>query len=364
MPPRVLQCVLNLNPGGTERLVIELARRLHPDVPTAICCLDSPGAWSSEVTEAGIAVHALHRAPGFVPRLGQAIARLAAQHRATVVHCHHYSPFIYGALARLWQPSLRVVYTEHGRLSDAPPSVKRRTVNLAFSRVPSAVFAVSEDLRRHMTAEGFPDRSSAVIYNGIDPGPAPSHCRRLEARRRLGVSDDTVVVATIARLDPVKDLETLIHAVAKVIDVPILLLVIGDGPEREKLTQEAATSGVAARVRFLGHRDDAREWLPASDIYVNSSISEGVSLTILEAMAAALPVIATGVGGTPEVLDEVSGTLVPSRNPLALAAALSALAGDSGRRQAMGDAARRRVEAHFTVDRMVAEYRQVYERLA
>src|SRR4051794_1407845 len=101
MSPRVLQCVLSLNPGGTERLVVELARRLHRDIPTAVCCLDDSGAWSPQVTDAGIEVHALNRAPGFVPRLGQAIAGLAAQHRATVVHCHHYSPFVYGALARL-----------------------------------------------------------------------------------------------------------------------------------------------------------------------------------------------------------------------------------------------------------------------
>jgi glycosyltransferase involved in cell wall biosynthesis len=144
----------------------------------------------------------------------------------------------------------------------------------------------------------------------------------------------------------------------------MLLLIIGDGPEREALIREATRAGVTDRVRFLGHRDDAREWLPASDVYVNSSISEGVSLTILEAMAAGIPVIATGVGGTPEVVDKASGTLFTSRNPRALAAALAALAGDPGRRHAMGAAARRRVEAHFAVDRMVTEYRQVYERLA
>src|SRR6478752_194545 len=115
--PRVLQVVLSLHPGGTERLVIELARRLHREVPMAVRCLDDEGSWASELTTEGITVQALRRPPGFVPRLGSAIADAARRHGATVVHCHHYSPFIYGSLARLWRPGMRVVYTEHGRLS-------------------------------------------------------------------------------------------------------------------------------------------------------------------------------------------------------------------------------------------------------
>jgi glycosyltransferase involved in cell wall biosynthesis len=144
----------------------------------------------------------------------------------------------------------------------------------------------------------------------------------------------------------------------------VLLLVIGDGPQRQELEREAVTQGVAARVRFLGHRNDARDWLPACDVYVNSSISEGISLTILEAMAARIPVVATRVGGTPEVVDAASGTLVPSRNPQALAEAIGRLGRDAELRRAMGIAARRRVEERFTLERMIADYRRVYERLA
>jgi glycosyltransferase involved in cell wall biosynthesis len=117
---------------------------------------------------------------------------------------------------------------------------------------------------------------------------------------------------------------------------------------------------VESRVRFLGHRDDAREWLAGCDAYVNSSISEGVSLTILEGMAAGLPVIATRVGGTPEVVNESCGRLIPSRDPGALATALLELAREPVLRQQLGHAARGRVETRFTMDRMVSEYRDVY----
>jgi glycosyltransferase involved in cell wall biosynthesis len=363
-PARVLQVALSLNPGGTERLVVELARRLHRDVPMAVCCLDEEGAWASELTSAGIAVHALNRAAGFVPMLGARIASLAERHQATVVHCHHYSPFVYGGLARLWRPRTRVVYTEHGRLSDAPPSRKRRIANTVFGLLPSAVFTVSSELRQHLLDEGFSPRLTGVIYNGIDLGPVPDATRRAVMRQRLAVPDDTLVIGTIARLDPVKDLGTLIKALARLQTTAVMVLVIGQGSERELLEREAEAAGVADRVRFLGHRDDAREWLAACDVYVNSSISEGVSLTILEAMAAGLPVIATRVGGTPEVVDVSSGRLVPPRDPVALEGALAELHSDHALRHRTGCAARRRVEDHFSLDRMIAEYRDVYERLS
>jgi glycosyltransferase involved in cell wall biosynthesis len=260
---------------------------------------------------------------------------------------------------------LKVIYTEHGRLSDAPPSRKRRIANALFGRLPHAVFSVSADLRQHLLQEGFSPDAVGVIYNGIDLGPVPAPLQRTEIRTRLGVADNTFVVGTIARLDPVKDLTTLIHAVAEVAHrTPVLLVVIGDGPERATLEGAARAVGVEERVRFLGHRNDARDWLAACDVYVNCSISEGVSLTILEAMAAKLPIVATRVGGTPEVVDDSSGELIPARNAAALEGALTRLSEDRQRRLILGAGARQRVESRFTLDRMIQEYRDVYERLS
>lgn len=361
--PRVLQVVLSLNPGGTERLVIELIRRLHDQVPMAVCCLDEPGRWAAEVTQLHVPLQSLGRRPGFHPSLGRSIARLAREHRASIVHCHHYSPFVYGCLARLWQPGLTVVYTEHGRLSDANPSPRRRVANQILGRIPRAVYAVSENLRQHMIDEGLDSGVVGVIYNGIEPGSVPSGPARLRVRQQLGVGDEVVVVGTIARLDPVKDLGTLIRAIDAVpASVPILLMVVGDGPERGALESLARECDHPARVRFVGQRDDAREWLTGCDAYVNSSVSEGVSLTILEAMAARLPVVATRVGGTPEVVDDTCGVLVPARHPGAITEVLTAIAGNRGRSRQLGDAGRARVEAKFSLGRMVQEYRDVYQR--
>jgi L-malate glycosyltransferase len=361
-PPKVLQVVLSLNPGGTERLVVELVRRLRPELSMAVCCLDEEGSWGEGLRLENIGVTALQRRDGFRPHLGRAIARIAAQHRTRVVHCHHYSPFVYASIARLWSPNLRIVFTEHGRLSDAPPSAKRRTANRVLSHAPREVVTVSSELKQHLVAEGFPTAKVNVIYNGIDVGEVPDSGMRDRIRQELGIADDTVVVGTVARLDPVKDLVTLIRAIGQQAErrPPMLLLVIGDGSERQRLESCAREVGVASAVRFLGHREDARALLAGCDLYANSSISEGISLTILEAMAARLPVVATRVGGTPEIVDASCGCLVPSRDPGALAAALAALASDAGRRQVLAESARARVEQQFTLDRMVREYRHLY----
>ncbi|MCU1384012.1 MAG: hypothetical protein JWL71_2709 [Acidobacteria bacterium] len=359
--PRVLQVVLSLNPGGTERLVVELVKRLRSELSMSVCCLDEEGSWGDALRNDDVDVAALRRSEGFRPLLGRAIARVAAKHRVNVVHCHHYSPFVYAAIAKLWTPGLKIVFTEHGRLSDAAPSRKRRIANRVLAAAPSRVVTVSADLKDHLVAEGFSAGRIGVIHNGIDVGRLPDAGARARVREELSIPGGTLVAVTVARLDPVKDLGTLVRAIARQpLHARILLLVIGDGSERQSLEARTSEAGAASMVRFLGHREDARALLPGCDLYVNSSISEGISLTILEAMAAGLPVVATRVGGTPEILDATCGRLVPARDPAALGDMLASLAGDAALRAALGRAGRARVEQRFTLDRMVAQYRDVY----
>jgi glycosyltransferase involved in cell wall biosynthesis len=213
-----------------------------------------------------------------------------------------------------------------------------------------------------MLAEGFAPHLVQPLHNGIEIGPQTTVFARRHARRQLGIDHRSLVVGTVARLDPVKDLPTLIDAFALMRRdrADARLVVIGDGPERQALTDAAARADVAGAVLFTGHRQDVRALLPAFDIFANSSIHEGVSLTILEAMAADIPVVATRAGGNPEVVDAASGLLVPCRDVAAFAGALAALATDDARRQRMGAAARARVESRFSVERMVGAYLASY----
>ena len=168
-----MQLVLSLAPGGTERLVIDLCRRLADRVDTVVCCLDEPGAWAAEVTALNIPVVSLSRQPGFHPSLSVRLGEALKAHDVDVIHCHHYSPYVYGVLAAMLNPSVRIVFTEHGRLHGAGISTKRRLVNPVLSRWPARIFAVSASLKQDMVAEGFPQRSIDVLYNGIELGPRP-----------------------------------------------------------------------------------------------------------------------------------------------------------------------------------------------
>jgi glycosyltransferase involved in cell wall biosynthesis len=359
-----MQLVLSLSPGGTERLVIEIIKTLSDRVDSVVCCLDEPGAWADELTSRGVPVIALGRTPGFHPSLAIKLAQLIREHQVQVVHCHHYSPYVYGLLASLIAPA-QLVFTEHGRLSDAPPSKKRKLVNPLLSRLRRAcICAVSADLRDHMIAEGFPATQVGVTYNGIEPGHRPSAAERQAARAALGVPADAFVVGTVGRLDPVKNLAIVAQAHAELIarHPHLRTVIVGDGPERAVLQSRANDLGVGDSIVFAGYRQDVRFLMSAFDLYVNSSAYEGVSLTILEAMASALPVIATPAGGNPEVvIDQETGLLVPAR-PRAFAEAISRLMHDDFRRHTMGEAGRFRVKRHFSIARMVEEYAALYFR--
>lgn len=361
--PHVLHVVLSLHPGGTERLVIDLINRLRSDVDASVCCLDESGHWAKGLIQRGVEVLSLDRSPGFQPSLPHRLAAVARRQCATVLHCHHYSPFIYGRLAAVGWRTLPLVFTEHGRLFDGAPSRKRRLANTIFGRLPGTFCAVSEDLKRHMVAEGFPADRVRVIHNGIEPGAMPTRHAREVARHALGVAADRFVVGTVARLEPVKDLPVLIEAFAhlKAALPRAELVLIGDGSERTVLMHAARIRGVADAVRFTGARPDARTLLPALDVYVNSSVTEGISVTILEAMAAGIPVVATHVGGTPEVvLHAMTGVLVPSRDSAMLARAILELAASPTHADCLSAAARQRVATHFTLNRMAESYLELY----
>jgi glycosyltransferase involved in cell wall biosynthesis len=363
--PHVMHVALSLDPGGTERLIVELAKCALGRFRVTVCCLDRPGGWARELEDMGIEVFALDRQPGFHPSLGHRIAQHAARRGVDVLHCHHYTPFVYGGLARVESPGLSVLYTEHGRLSDASPTLKRRLVTPLLARLANEMYAVSEDLRRYLVRAGFPAARIGVITNGIHVGSPPDAEAVRRAKRLLGAVDDRPIAAAIGRLDPVKDLPVLLDAFAQLSRREARLVIIGDGPEAGHLQSHATAHGLDPRVQFLGYRQDVRVLYPGVDLLVNTSISEGISLTLLEAMAACVPIVATAVGGTPEVVvDGVTGILVPPRSPAAVSAALDELLDSPDRRQQMSLAGRARVEELFTFERMASLYFAAYVRLA
>ena len=340
--------------------MVEICKQLAEHVDSTVCCLDEKGALAAELEQVGIPVVTLARQPGFHPGLARQVAEVIRSHEIEVIHCHQYSPYVYGLMASLIT-RVRLVYTEHGRLSSVPTK-KRRLINPLLAMLPGQLCAVSEDLRRHMVREGFPGRHIRVVHNGIDPGERTTSARRGAIRASLGISADVFVTGTAGRLVAVKNMPVMLQAHAVLLErLPSArLLIVGDGPERAALEQQASALGIGGAVTFTGYRSDVRELMAAFDVYLNSSLYEGVSLTILEAMASAMPVIASPVGGNPEVvIDQETGYLIPSR-PQAIADALARLAADGRLRRTLGDAGRFRMIQHFSIARMVDEYASLY----
>jgi len=361
--PRVGHVVQSLEIGGLERVVATLAGRSGARYTGPVYCLDRDGFLAGALRERGVAVHTVARSPrGFDPAALWRLAGRMRRDRLDIVHCHNYAALVYGALAALVAGNLPVVYTIHG----AKTSRRRATRVFQRLRLADVVVFVSEDSRRVAIGAGAVDAArSRTIVNGTDVESfAPLPGGRQKARRPWGIADDAPVAGIVARLTRAKDHRTLFEAVAMLRgDWPGLrCLVVGDGELRSELTDAASALGIADAVIFAGARSDVREVLSAMDIFVLSSSTEGLPVTVLEAMCAALPVVATRVGGIPEVVEDArTGLLVPPRDPPALKAAIESLLRDRARARAMGDAGRERVLDRFSVGAMARRYEALYD---
>ncbi len=368
--PKPVICYLahQLNPGGTERLVFEMAKALARDYSVLVCTLEGPGLYGYELRKLGLPVYPLWRSPGVDLNLVLALRQIWASHQVKLVHAHQYSPYFYAALTKYFYPGVKLLFEEHGRHY---PETKKPLKNL-FNRlllvpVTNAFVAVSQEVRERLRVyEGIPSKYVRVIYNGIPDVPPLSPEERAGLRQKFGFSEQDVVAAFVGRLDPIKNLPLFLKALylARLKAPHLKGLIIGDGPEREKLTSLARALNLGEACLLAGFCPDGARVLQAADLFVLPSFSEGTSLALLEAMAGGLPAVATAVGGNPEIIkDGQTGFLVPSNDVPALAAALLILAEDRELRQKMGARARRLYLQRFTFEKMLSAYRNLYENM-
>lgn len=363
--PSIAYVALTLNPGGTERLAVDMARAFRHEFDVSVVCIDEPGAWAAGLRAIGIPVHCVWRQPGLDLNVAARLARLFRQLKPDLVHAHQCTPWFYAALSRLAWRAPRLLLEEHGRFWPEPDKPLRRLVNrAAIAPLTHRFVAVSEDIRRRLVRyEGLRADRIEVIYNGVTPATALTANERRALRASLGLADDDFVVGTVGRLDPIKNLPMLIEALRQAqLRVPSLRgLIVGDGPEREALQAAIAGAGLRSRVVTTGHRDDARRLTQCMDLFVLASLSEGTSMALLEALAGGVAVAVTAVGGNPEVVDAgVSGWVVPSQDAGALAEAIAEAATRPDVAAQRAAAARRAFSARFSFDAMLDGYRRLY----
>ncbi|MFI4859072.1 MAG: glycosyltransferase [Phycisphaerales bacterium JB063] len=375
MPDRpVIAHVLHrLDFAGAEVLAAQIARGMRERYRFVFMVLDGVGPLGDRLRDDGFEVLELHRRPGVDRQAMRAMREALRTHDVGLLHAHQYTPFFYASAGRglALRRRVPILFTEHGRHTPDRRSTKRVLANKLLLAKGDRVTAVSGFIRQALIDnEAIPADRVQTLYNGIDPGPTRSAqervADRVAARAALGLEMEVPIVVQAARFHPVKDHATALRAWQQVhAELPeARLVLLGDGPLRDELEALAHELGIEEAVHFMGQVPDVRALLPGADVAMLSSLSEGLSVTLLEAMAAGLPIVATAVGGNPElVADEATGLLAPRGDAERLASHLLALLGDATRRAALGKAGRSRLLQRFTAEQMHAGYARYYEAL-
>jgi len=361
---RLLYLIGSLDRGGTAVHLTELVRRLDPRrFAVEICCLGSAGPLADGVRQGGIPVHSLgvpivYR-PGFAAGMFR-LSRLVRRGRYEVVHGLLFASDVFGTLAARLGGAPFVVNSRRMMPADEMP--RRRQAYRLANRWVDRTVAPSEAVRRScLELEGLAPERVVTIYNGIDP----DRIRSASPAADLSPAEGPWLL-TAGGINPLKGHETLVQALPAILQrfPAARVAVAGDGPLRDAVVALAERLEVRHALVLLGVRSDVPALLARADLFVQPSDSEGMSNAVLEAMAAGRAVVATAVGGNPEVVqDGATGILVPPGDPAALAQAAIELLGDPDRRRSLGARGSDRVDRVFTVQRMAEAAGVFYEGL-
>jgi sugar transferase (PEP-CTERM/EpsH1 system associated) len=363
---KILHVIDSLDIGGMERVVVDVVNNLDPlQFDQSVCCISRIGEMAAQL-RGDVRCIDLAKGEKGDHLMPLKLASIIRRENPGVIHTQSWSG-IDAAIAKMIARRGRVVHSEHGRsyphIHSEP--LKRRIARRCLYHLADAVFAVSSEVRDYYCRQtGFPSAKMRVISNGID-------VRRIDRmigpamRRELKIGADDFVVGTVARLDATKDTITLARAFAKLYlsrcRTDLKLLIVGDGDQRKTIEAFVAGHGLRHAVIFTGMRCDAPGLLGAMDVFALPSLSEGMPVTVLEAMSARLPVVAANVGALPEmVVEGVTGFLVEPRDPDVLAERLSRFLADRGLALQFGAAARRKVENDHSLDSMLKRYADLY----
>jgi glycosyltransferase involved in cell wall biosynthesis len=358
--------VPSLRGGGLERLVRDLALGMvEMGFEVRVFGVAGLGVYAKDLEEAGIGTVDCTPSGLRVRGVPHSLIRALGAFRPHVIHAHS-GTWYSASVAKAWLRSPALVYTEHGRYPPEPQS--RARIERLCERATDSLCAVSLETAQYMRSFLGLGYTPRVIPNGVDLDVfqplAPESRQRIRAE--WGFAADDVVAISVGRFVPVKNHAVIVRAAAPVVRInPSLKIVfLGQGPLEDEVKKIAVDEGVADNVRFLGFRSDVPTWLGASDLFVNASSTEGQPVSILEAMAVGLPVVATPVGGVPEVLGSPPcGALVPVDSVQDLGDALAHMSASPAVRADLGLRAMERAAA-YSIGAFLSTHADLYRELA
>ena len=375
-PPLIAHILYRFDVGGLENGVVNLINRIPEDrYRHVIISLTDATDFKKRINNPNVEIYCLHKMPGQDPAYLWRLWKLLRKLKPSITHTRNLAALETVVIALLAGVQRRV-HSEHGwGMTDLHGTNRKyRFLRRTMSKLVHRYIGLSKHIEQYLHLDvGIPNSKLTQLYNGVDADRFAANLKQADKNELLPtgfLSNNSIVIGTVGRMEPVKDQLTLANAFIQLVKMNtsqrenLRLIMIGDGELKQQAQQMLQQAGLDTQAWLPGSHNQVPKLMHAMDIFVLPSRNEGISNTILEAMASSLPVVATNVGGNPElVVENETGKLVPADDPVSMANALNDYVLNADRRSAHGAAGRRRVEEQFLLVHMVEKYLSVYDGL-
>lgn len=362
--PRVMHVILTLGVGGAEQLVYRMISSRSRSSHTVVCCLLFVGELGEKLRREGGVLYCKNHTGGIDLGIIRWLRRIIIDENIDVVHAHTCTPLFYSVPAAKSVGGVKVVYTEHGRLYPERSSWKLSLINPLLAHATNSIVSISKSTALAMSRyDRFPLERIQIIHNGISVPDTVRDIDPLEKKRSLGLSESCRVMGTAARIEEIKNIPMMLRVLRIVLrEVPeACLLIAGTGSRLQELVACSHELGISDSVKFIGLRSDLWELYQIMDVFLLSSFTEGISVTLLEAMASGVPAVVTDVGGNSEVVaDGVTGCLIPLDDDRAMARSVVDVLTNREMALRYSSNSIERVKRFFSFDEMMKAYELLY----
>jgi glycosyltransferase involved in cell wall biosynthesis len=353
--------IWSLGLGGAERVIMQLATGVNRQkFEPVILCLNDAGPFAAEMEENGISVHAFNKRGAVDFKMLFKMIKFIRTEKIQILHTHLWGANVWGRLAARFA-GIPVVITEHN--VDVWKKGIHRIIDKVLSPFASKVITVSDEVKKFYTDWGLPESKLVTVYNGVDVDTFSQEIDVTELKKTWSIGPDEIIIGWLGRMVPAKDLETLLLAFKETREshTNARLLLVGDGPDKDDIVALGEKLEISDAIIYAGFQKKVLEFYHLMDLVVLSSTREGHPIVALEAMACARPMVATRVGGVPELVqDGVTGHIVPAQQPAAFAAALNKMLENSELRKQQGLAAQQLIRDKYSVHVMIKQHEDIY----
>lgn len=367
MKKKILHLTFDMRIGGTEQVIKNLIEGNHNEqLQMSIFCLEEPiGPFGQMLLEDGIVINSTQRHDGFDLKLIKVIRRYLKTNHIDILHCHQYTPWVYGTIAALGTKT-KIIFTEHGRFYPDRTSWKRKVVNPLLNLFTHKISAISKATKQALVDfEYIPQNKIEVIYNGIH-AIEKSEKETKTLKKHLSIDDSMTILGTIARLDPIKNHQMMLEAFNIVLQEQpnTKLILVGDGEERESLEKLAKQLNLGDHIIFTGYITKPDRYLECMDIFLLPSLSEGTSMTLLEAMSLSKPCVVTDAGGNSEIIkNDINGFVSENNNANLFAENILKLINSDKLMREFSRNNKEQFHQKFNVNNMVTSYVSLYKQI-